>query len=734
VANTLEIVIKATDKASKEIGAVTKGIDGLGKAGGAIFKTVSIAAAAAATAVGAVGAAIVKLAVDAVPLQGIEAAFQGITEGSAEMLDALRASSNGMVRDTELMKSYNLAAQLVGKEFADKLPDAMGYLQKVAAATGQDMSYMMDSLVRGVGRMSPMILDNLGIQVTLEEATAEAAAMFGVEASELTKVQLQAGMTNVVMRALERNTATMPEVAGSAAQQWAAFNTQLANFKDRIGMGALPILQRLLGTVEDAGLGGWLDKISGWFGESFVPGLLNVWDRVAQFIEDMQNGERIETAVRKMLQGLFSEDTVDRAIDVVHFVAGVARAIGRGDWQSAGTMLWDKVVEAFEGAVSMGKRADEILRDWISGKLGIKAELKLDPGMEGLPSDVLAGMMPNTSTWGEIGLEIWRQVQQGFQDGVTAAWDYATNLEETLRNGLSDALGLSGTAQFNDVGAGQAQTSGWSAIGVEIMQRIKAGMLSAQVWTGGFLDIIKGKVADELGIGSGGYSDVGAGAVDPTWGAIGEGIGARIIAGLRAYNDSSPSGAEISKAIVENAVTEQNKQDYYDLGYKIADAMLNSGGFGDGIKAYFKDKFVGDLEDAFWQAIGWTPGATGFLASARQVYEVGRGYMARTNEEPNTNILQNVMTAGQQAAAESSAITSAATTVSFLDRVTLWWDEHTTGLYTPLADLTNNLNAAAAAAERFRKYADSPTVNSEENYGPSRNPVLSGLRQAGVPY
>jgi hypothetical protein len=182
-----------------------------------IGKILTNTVAVVGTAVAGITTGIGKLAMDALPLEGIADAFAGITGNADEALAKLREGSLGMVRDTELMKSYNMASQLVSKGFADQLPDAMGYLSKVSAATGEDMGYMIDSLVKGVGRMSPMILDNLAIQVQLSDATARASEMFGKEASELTKTETQAGMMNVVLEKLAENTASMPEVAGTAA-------------------------------------------------------------------------------------------------------------------------------------------------------------------------------------------------------------------------------------------------------------------------------------------------------------------------------------------------------------------------------------------------------------------------------------------------------------------------------------------------------------------------------------
>jgi methyl-accepting chemotaxis protein len=239
----ISILITAQDKASKTIGGVSGALGGLEKAA----KTAAVGIAGAAVGI---GAGLAKLAIDAAPLEGIQGAFAGIAESagksSFEMLDALKQSSAGMIAQRDLMTSFNKAAQLVGEDFAVQLPEAMQYLSKVSAATGEDMDFMLNSLVTGVGRMSPMILDNLGIQVQLSEATARAADMFGVEASQLTKAQQQAGMMNVILQKLEENTANMPDVTGTAATSIGELKARMQDLKDQIGLALLPAIQPLL--------------------------------------------------------------------------------------------------------------------------------------------------------------------------------------------------------------------------------------------------------------------------------------------------------------------------------------------------------------------------------------------------------------------------------------------------------------------------------------------------------
>lgn len=218
--------------------------------GTAALKGIGIAGAAAVTGIAAVGGAIVKLASDAAPLVNVKAAFEGVAEAAGTsgeaMLAAFDKATGGMVSHEDAMKSFNKAASLVSKDFAVELPNAMQYLGKVSAATGEDMGFLLNSLVVGVGRLSPMILDNLGIQASLSEATERAAEMFGVEASALSKTQIQAGMMAVVVDKLKESTAAMPDVTQSAAAKMEALKTSFKNTKDEIGMALVPALGSLL--------------------------------------------------------------------------------------------------------------------------------------------------------------------------------------------------------------------------------------------------------------------------------------------------------------------------------------------------------------------------------------------------------------------------------------------------------------------------------------------------------
>jgi hypothetical protein len=88
--------------------------------------------------------------------------------GNEMQLETLRKATRGLVSDLELMKvtvqagNFGIPIEQMGKllEFATKR----------AAETGQSVDYLVNSIVTGIGRKSPLILDNLGISaVRLKE-------------------------------------------------------------------------------------------------------------------------------------------------------------------------------------------------------------------------------------------------------------------------------------------------------------------------------------------------------------------------------------------------------------------------------------------------------------------------------------------------------------------------------------------------------------------------------------
>ena len=125
-----------------------------------------LAAGAAASAINGLTSAISTAMTEgtrmANEMEGVRAAFKRLDQPG--LLDNLREATHGTVNDLELMKqavkfdNFNLSLEQMGTMLA--------FAQQQAKDTGQDVGYLVDSIVTGLGRKSLPILDNLGLSAT----------------------------------------------------------------------------------------------------------------------------------------------------------------------------------------------------------------------------------------------------------------------------------------------------------------------------------------------------------------------------------------------------------------------------------------------------------------------------------------------------------------------------------------------------------------------------------------
>ena len=238
------------DKAKGSLGELEKSMKTLDSTGKGMSKVGTALSVGVTAPLMAATTALASFTVEAASMVKVRDAFEGIAEAAGTsgdaVLAAMKKGSQGMTANIDLMKSYNLANQLVSEDFANKLPEAMGYLGKVSAATGESMDFMMNSLIRGVGRLSPLILDNLGIQVDMNASYEEYARVLGKSTDELTKAEKQTAIMNATMAALKANTASMPDDFGNVAQ---SLKASFQNAKDSIGETLIPVLNEVTGSL-----------------------------------------------------------------------------------------------------------------------------------------------------------------------------------------------------------------------------------------------------------------------------------------------------------------------------------------------------------------------------------------------------------------------------------------------------------------------------------------------------
>lgn len=116
--------------------------------------------------------------------EGVDRAFRRTFPNSVKVLSDLRAATKGTVTDFELMQR-TLQATNLGVTI-EKLPVLFEFAAARAQQTGESVDYLVDSIVRGIGRKSILILDNLGLSATRLKEEFNGASLASQSVGEVT--------------------------------------------------------------------------------------------------------------------------------------------------------------------------------------------------------------------------------------------------------------------------------------------------------------------------------------------------------------------------------------------------------------------------------------------------------------------------------------------------------------------------------------------------------------------
>lgn len=167
--------------------------------------------------------------------EGIEIAFQRINKPG--LLENLRKETHNTVNDMQLMQqavkfaNFDLPVEQLGKLLA--------FAQQQAKDTGESLDYMVNSLVDGMTRQSPKILDNLGLSAQkIKEKSAETGDF----------VQ---GVIAIIQERMEKT----GDYVETAADRAAKANAGMVNAQMELGKQLSPIRAQMAGIFGKAKLG-----------------------------------------------------------------------------------------------------------------------------------------------------------------------------------------------------------------------------------------------------------------------------------------------------------------------------------------------------------------------------------------------------------------------------------------------------------------------------------------------
>jgi hypothetical protein len=164
--------------------------------------------------------------------EGVEKAFKNIA--NAGTLEELRKATRGTVSDLQLMQNavkannFQIPLDQLGKLFA--------FANQRARETGESVDYLVDSIVLGIGRKSPLILDNLGISAI---RLREEFKGLGVESAGVGDVAAAVG--RIIDEEMGKAANSTTEAADAADRAAATYE----NLKVELGKKLTPVLTQM---------------------------------------------------------------------------------------------------------------------------------------------------------------------------------------------------------------------------------------------------------------------------------------------------------------------------------------------------------------------------------------------------------------------------------------------------------------------------------------------------------
>lgn len=188
---------------------------------------------------------------------GLEFTGRAAGQNLSLVVDKLKEITGEAISTRDAMESVALG---ISAGFSEVQLEGITRVAKGASlALGRDMSDAMSRLTRGAAKLEPEILDELGIMVRLDEATATYAARLGKTADQLTVFERRMAFTNAIIEQGEKKFGAITEAIDPNP-----YDQLAASFKDLITSGT-----KLLNLVLTP-LAGVLSKNVGLLAGAFV--------------------------------------------------------------------------------------------------------------------------------------------------------------------------------------------------------------------------------------------------------------------------------------------------------------------------------------------------------------------------------------------------------------------------------------------------------------------------------
>ncbi len=226
-------------------------------------------AAIASAAIAAIPAAL-NLAQSSAKIDATRQSFDNLAKSvnttGDTLLTKLHAAAQGTVSDAALIQAANSGLLLTQGKIAGDLPRILEIARAAAQATGDDVDFVFNSLVTGIARGSPKVIDNAKITLDASAAFETYAKSIGKSADQLTAAEQQQATLNAVLVAGTQLIASAGPAADTDAAAFARFGATIENIKNSTGSflagGLRPLVTEFNQTTNAvAGLSAWYQQL-----------------------------------------------------------------------------------------------------------------------------------------------------------------------------------------------------------------------------------------------------------------------------------------------------------------------------------------------------------------------------------------------------------------------------------------------------------------------------------------
>lgn len=469
MASNVEIRITAKDSASKEIKNLQTELGGLGKSATGLSKELNssnssvekfsagFASMAKSVSIGAgiIAAAGItfKKAMDfgeqGAAVAQTEMSFNSLIQtigADADLMDKLRIASKGTVSELTLMSATATLLAGTSKELGKELADNAPQILEIAKAANKlnptlgSTEFLYESLMKGIKRGSPMLIDNTGLIVKLGEANETLAASLGKSVEQLTAEEQKVALMNAVMEAGNNLIQQVGGNTDSMTDSFARLDAATTNLSNSIKKKLAPGLADVAEAATE--MLTYSNETSKKMGE-LERNIRMTSGSYEQYFQQLKKVSK-EHDVSFFLMGMVSEEHYNES----RALAAAAEARNMYNVGLQQTNQLNQVNIADQGFVQQAYiDGTAALQQYNSEMNALRTEIGM--GMIGL-ENLSASLRTNTSSTGYAQAAV-AQLNQAFQSGKITSIEYAKGLQGIntqfgLTTPKSDAMALGLTA------------------------------------------------------------------------------------------------------------------------------------------------------------------------------------------------------------------------------------------------------------------------------------------------